>query len=356
MLDTITKPIGNNFASFANENLDQKLLADFSMAQHKDYFSSVAESLQHFQLDSIESDGPDVFYVNLKSTRGGDVKQFLIEFNPNAPCGLVGIQESQYVSYEGIQIQDLNLLHRSLEKLADDNTFSGNLLIEKDGRTVFSKAYGYAEKRFDVKNTLSTRFNLASISKDFVSISILQLIQQNKLQLGDSIGRYIPELPKEKGEFITIAHLLRHRSGLGNYFFNSLYQEKKFEMTNIEDYIEVIADEELKFEPGDAEDYSNSGFELLAVIVQRVSGMTFYEYVEQNIFTVAGMRTSTYIQPTLVQKNLAKNYTNLSPLGPETEYVRENLYMFPSIGSASGGAIGTLDDCLLYTSPSPRDS
>ena len=92
-------------------------------------------------------------------------------------------------------------------------------------------------------------------------------------------------------------------------------------MNDIEDYIDIISEEKLKFTPGSAEDYSNSGFELLAVIIQRASGINFYEYVKKHIFEVAGMEHSDYIQPTLVQKNLAQNYTNFSPLGPEMGYL-----------------------------------
>lgn len=333
--------------SYINTQLDKNLLEAYPMSDHLEYYNETIGSIGSFEVVNIQNTMGSDFNLDLK-TSGGKIKRFLVEFHPNPPHGLMGMQQSPYTSFDDLQISDYQLLHNALQEKADNNEFSGNLLIAQNDNILFNHAYGYADKRFGVKNTLETRFNLASITKDFTALAILQLSQAKKLSLDDLIGKYIPEFPDSKGQKISIRHLLTHQSGLDQSFSDPVFVKLKHQMNDIEDYIDIIKDDELLFEPGTGSEYSNDGFEILGVIVQRVSGMSYYDYVRQHIFEKLNMMDSGYIQVSLAQKNMARNYTNLSALGPDEGFLRETLYMFPAIGSASGGAYSTTADMLTY--------
>ena len=348
LIQILKEPKDKSIEDYVTKHFDPSLLNAFPMQEHVSYLKQSAQQLGQFEVLGIDSNNGFDFNVDVQTPGEDEIKRYLIEFNPTPPHGLMGLQRTPYMSFEGIQVKDYDLLHKTLQEKADNNEFSGNLLISIDGKTVFSKAYGMAEKRFGIKNTLDTRFNVASITKDFTALSILQLSQAGKLNLDDTIGQYIPEFPKSMGDHITIRHLLTHQSGLDQSFSDPKFMQIKHRMNNIEDYIDIIKDDTLLFEPGTSDEYSNDGFEVLGIIVQRVSGMDYYDYVQRHVFDKAGMRNSGYMQVSLAQKNVARGYTNLSPLGPDEGFVRETVYMFPAIGSASGGAYSTTADMLKY--------
>lgn len=357
MTEALAHPKQTDFKLLVNTHFSQELLTAFPVTEHLAYFQAVAAELQGYQLAEITPQGGGGFYLlftHNKTPEARDPKQFQIEFMPNAPHGLVGFQPAAYVDFAKLNIDDWQALDKQLQRLAADNIFSGNLLIEQQGKVLFSGAYGFADKRFGVANTATTRFPLASISKDFTAIAILQLAQAGKLQLDQTIVTWLPELQqtantgdKDKTA-ITIRQLLQHRSGLGEYFFVPEYEHNKHQFQSQSDYLPIIAKESLSFAPGSAQAYSNSGFELLGIIVERVSGLAYWDYLQQHIFTPAGMTQTEAHQPTLVQPLLARSYTNFSDLGPEQDYLRESTYIPPAIGNASGGAISNLEDMQRY--------
>ncbi len=163
--------------------------------------------------------------------------------------------------------------------------------VYKDGQIVYKRGYGMANLNDDVPITPATVFHVASMSKQFTAASILLLAQQGKLSLDDDVHKYIPELPNF-GEPITLRHLLHHTSGIRDQWSLLGLAGWRYSQDLItdDDVMSVLVRQQaLNFKPGDKYMYSNSGFTLLAIIVKRVSGMSFREFTTKNIFQPLGM-------------------------------------------------------------------
>jgi len=177
-------------------------------------------------------------------------------------------------------------------------TPGGVIGVIKDGRIIFNKAYGLADYETKKPNTTSTLFNLASTSKQFTAAAILLLDKQKKLSLNDDIRSYLTDFP-DYGYTITIENLIHHTSGIKSSDVLCLMAGTLFTENNREgDYNFIARQKSLNFKPGDEYLYSNSGYILLGKIVEKVSGMKFSKFVEENIFIPVGM-THTYIYDNL---------------------------------------------------------
>ena len=163
-----------------------------------------------------------------------------------------------------------------------------SLLVIKDGKTVIRRGYGIADMEKHIKATPATNYRLASVTKQFTAAGILRLNQDGKLHLDDSIRRFLPELPASDAA-ITVRDLLCHRSGLIDY--EDLVPEDATAQIDDNDVLRMIASQRgLYFTPGNAHRYSNGGFVLLGLIIQRVSGMDLADFMKQRIFTPLGMQ------------------------------------------------------------------
>ena len=172
----------------------------------------------------------------------------------------------------------------------------GTVLISQKGETIFSKAYGLASLEYNIPNTHNTRFNIGSLSKQFTAMGIVLLEEQNKLSIDDDIRKYIPELaPYDKT--ITIRHLLHHTSGIRD--LHGLLGLAGWRPTDLETNADVYRifknQKDLNFNPGDELSYSNTGYIFLAKIIEKVSGLTFEKWMEQNIFDPLEMK-NTYVE------------------------------------------------------------
>src|ERR1700689_1518981 len=163
--------------------------------------------------------------------------------------------------------------------------------VYKDGQTVYEHGYGMANLNDDVPITPETVFHVASMSKQFTAASILLLAQQGKLSLDDDVHKYIPELP-DFGERITLGQMMHHTSGLRDQWSLLGLAGWRYSQDLItdDDVMSVLVHQTtLNFKPGEKYMYSNTGFTLLAIVVKRVSGMSFREYTTKNIFEPLGM-------------------------------------------------------------------
>src|SRR5688572_25855884 len=163
--------------------------------------------------------------------------------------------------------------------------------VARNGETVLARAYGMADLEHDVAATPATIYEAGSVSKQFTAGAIMLLAQQGKLSLTDDVRKYVPEVP-DYGTPITIRHLLNHTSGLrdwGSVAGIGGWPRGNRMHTHAHMLDIVSRQRALNYPPGSAYSYTNSGYNLLAVIVDRVSGMTFAEFSKQNIFQPLGM-------------------------------------------------------------------
>ncbi|MEM6515504.1 MAG: serine hydrolase domain-containing protein [Bacteroidota bacterium] len=174
----------------------------------------------------------------------------------------------------------------------DRNEFNGNVLVAEKGKVIFQKSYGISNEETNETLNNQTAFELASVSKQFTAMGIVQLEKEGKLSYEDPISKYVPELKHYQG--VTIKNLLIHTGGLPDYM--SLMEENwdKSKIATNEDVIEIF--EKLKpkkeFEPNQEYSYSNTGYLLLGTIIERVSGKSFEDYLNEKIFTPLEMKNS----------------------------------------------------------------
>jgi len=200
-----------------------------------------------------------------------------------------------------------------LKKRAAEDEFSGVIEIAKDGKTVWQKAYGPANRETKKPNTMETTFNLGSMNKMFTAVAIGQLVQSGKLQFSDTLAKVMPDYPnQEVARKITIQELLTHTSGLGD-IFGPEFDARKDSIHDVKDYLPLFANKPLKFEPGKGSAYSNAGFVVLGLIIEQLTGENYYDYIQKHIYDVAGMKHAG--SPPKLQRgpDAAISYTRQNP-------------------------------------------
>jgi CubicO group peptidase (beta-lactamase class C family) len=229
-----------------------------------------------------------------------------------------------------------------MRRYIDNGKFNGTVLVADNGKVIFKKGYGLANMEWNIPNTTDTRFRLASLTKQFTAMGIMQLVEQGKLRLDGKITDYLADYPKAAGDKITIHHLLTHTSGIPNY--TDFPDYRTFERNRLKpaDLIKKFSELPLTFEPGSAFAYSNSGYVLLGAIIEKVTGKTYERVLQENIFTPLQMNNTGY---DAFYKVLPKRAAGYEKWGPEYENAS---YIDMSIPYAAGALYSTVEDLALW--------
>ncbi|HEV7574038.1 MAG TPA: serine hydrolase [Thermoanaerobaculia bacterium] len=235
----------------------------------------------------------------------------------------------------------------AVDKAAAEDKFSGVVLVAKDGMPLLSRAWGMADPAKGIANRADTKFNLGSINKIFTHVAIGQLAAAGKLSISDTIAKHLPDLPVPSTDKITIEQLLQHRSGLGD-IFGPKFIDSHASIRKLSDYVPLFAGAPLQFEPGADQKYSNAGFVILGLIIEKVSGQNYYDYIRDHITKPAGMTdTASYAVDENVP-NRASGLTKRGPDGPLPER-QNNINTLPARGSSAGGGYSTAADLLRFS-------
>ncbi len=247
------------------------------------------------------------------------------------------------------QAEFVQRLTISLDSLAKAGQFSGVAVVAKNGVPVFQRAYGMADRERGVANNPETAFNLGSINKIFTQIAILQLRAAGKLDLDSTLATYWPDYPnKEVARKITIRQLMRHTSGIGGTIFDSPAGGKRNDIRTLRDYLPLFVNQPLAFEPGTRNAYSNAGYVVLGLVIERLSADDYYTYVREHIFKPARMtRTGSFVVDSL-PPNTAIGYTRGDEDAPTTTPLRPNSQDLPGRGSSAGGGYSTAQDLVKF--------
>ena len=236
-------------------------------------------------------------------------------------------------------------LKATLEKDAAAGKFSGAALLAKDGKPIFTGAYGMADREKKIPNTLNTKFRIGSMNKMFTAVSIVQLVQAGKISLSDPLGKYITDYPnKDIATKVTIQQLLTHTGGTGD-FFGPQFDAHRLELKTLQDYVKLYGERPPEFEPGSKWEYSNYGFLLLGVVIERVTGKSYYDYVNENVYKPAGMTSTGSFPEDQVVQDRSVGYTHMD--SPE---LRPNTDTLPYRGTSAGGGYSTVEDFLRFAS------
>ncbi len=237
-----------------------------------------------------------------------------------------------------------------LEKLAAEDKFSGALLVARNGKPIFQRAYGMANKDRQIPNGVDTKFNLGSMNKMFTALAVAQLAERGKLSFSDTVGKHLRDYPnKAVAEQVTIHHLLSHTSGMGDYLNEKFYAQLD-QMRTVPDLVPLFVNDPLSFEPGESWDYSNAAFAVLGLIIEKVSGQNYFAYVKQHVFKRAGMNKTDFYERDQNVPERAIGYMRVNAKGePDPEAPRrENTSTRPAKGSPAGGAYSTVNDMLKF--------
>ncbi|MCY7280066.1 MAG: serine hydrolase [Sphingomonas bacterium] len=220
--------------------------------------------------------------------------------------------------------------------------FSGTVLIARNGAPIFVKSYGSANYELGAPNTNETVYALASVSKQFTALAIMQLKEQGKIKLSDPICRYLDDCPPSWRP-ITIQQLLSHTSGIPNYSSLPDWDEKlaMIDYTRPE-LVALFRDLPLQFTPGEKFKYSNSGYFLLGMAIERVSQKRFGEYLEERIFKPAGMMRSHFEESRTLVPGRATGYYSRG-----TDFINARL-VSPSTDLGTSGIYSTVGDLLRW--------
>lgn len=230
-----------------------------------------------------------------------------------------------------------------IKQLTDSGQFSGVIVVTRAGKPVAAKAYGLADLDAKTPNTLDTIFNIGSITKEFTKVAIAQLAQAGKLSLDDTVAKHLPGTTITAADRITIRQLVEHRSGLGDIFGAKYDAAPPARLRELADFVPLFAGEPLAFEPGTSERYSNAGYVTLGLIIERVTGEKYRDYVTKHVFAPAGMTQSGWWAVDEHVPNRAIGYTlhDSAKLTPNTKSL-------PGRPSSAGGSFSTAADLARF--------
>ncbi len=229
-----------------------------------------------------------------------------------------------------------------VEAEARYDLFSGTVLVAKDGIIIYADAFGEANKEYHIPNVLETKFNISSVQKTFIATLIMQLYQEGVIALDDPLTKYYPECPWMMAEQIQIRYLLNHTSGLADYRDNEEYQSHLESYTCIDDVLPLVWRYEPAFIPGERFNYSNAGVLLLKGIIEKTTGKTLKQVLEERIWKLLGMdNTALYVGGDSLD-NRASAYS-LAADGESYERV-----MGEPSAYAGGGIYTTILDLLKF--------
>jgi CubicO group peptidase (beta-lactamase class C family) len=239
----------------------------------------------------------------------------------------------------------MNGLEVSVDRIAAETAFSGVVRVDRCDEVEFVKAYGFAHRGWEIPNKVDTRFGIASGTKGLTALTVMSLIEEERLTLGTTARSVLgDDLPLIE-DAVTVEHLLAHRSGIGDYYDEEIVREPLDyvspvpvnELGSTEDYLRALDGFGTKFPPDERFSYSNGGFVVLALIAKRASGTPFYELLQQRVCEAAGMVDTAFLRSDELPGRAALGY--LAEDGPRT-----NVFHLPVRGSGDGGIYTTASD------------
>jgi CubicO group peptidase (beta-lactamase class C family) len=232
-------------------------------------------------------------------------------------------------------------MEQIVQSYVASKTFMGSVLVARDGKALLDKSYGFANLEWQVPNAPTTKFRLGSLTKQFTAASILLLEERGKLKIDDPIKKYMPDAPAAWDK-ITFFHLLTHISGIPSFTGFPDYRKREWETMTPQQLVDWFRDKPLEFEPGTKWNYSNSGYVLLGYLIEKISGQSYADFVQQNIFTPLGMKDSGYDSNAAVIERRAAGYSR-GKNGPENAG-----FVNMTIPLSAGGLYSTTEDLLRW--------
>jgi CubicO group peptidase (beta-lactamase class C family) len=301
-----------------------------------------------FTLVRVEKSTPTAITALLEERDGRRLARLELEVTDDATPRVVSSTMRRAVRTADVPLvplseeQTISALTKAIDGQVAADRFSGAVLIGHRGRIVFQKAAGLANRESKTPATLETQFRNGSMNKMFTATAVMQLVEAGTLSLDDTVGKVMADYPNaDVARKVTIRHLLGHTGGTGD-FFGPLFTKHRLTLKTHADYVALFGDRAPLFEPGTEFRYSNYGMVLLGAIIERVTGLSYFDYVRTKVFAPAGM-SSTGSQPeTDAVANRATGYMRRNDAWvPNTDTL-------PWSGTAAGGGYSTVGDFFRF--------
>ena len=232
-------------------------------------------------------------------------------------------------------------MQQIIASYTDAKNFMGTVLVVKDGKTLINQGYGSADLEWNIPNGSDVRYRLGSLTKQFTAASILLLQEQGKLNIDDPISKYMPDAPAAWSK-ITIYNVLTHTSGIPSFTGFPDYRSTEWKDTNPAELVARFRDKPLDFEPGTKFFYSNSGYVLLGYLIEKISGQSYADFLQQNIFTPLGMKDTGIDSNAAILPRRAQGYRR-TPHG-----IEHDGYISMTIPFSAGALYSTTGDLLKW--------
>ena len=352
LIATVNSNDPDQISRSIKEEFTEKFKKFAPMEEHINVFLNFSRQTGGIDFHSIRTYVPErkeETIVILKDRNFDSWRAFVIKFDKSENYLIDGLQFS--IARTPSNVNEPNLSEKQfiqmtkeiIQRIYKRDIFSGTVLIARGEELLLEYACGEASKRFHVPNNMDTKFNLGSMNKMFTATAIAQLVEKGLLSYQDPISKYVDEswLPKEITSKITIHHLLTHTSGLGSYF-NETYSKGSRELyRTVEDFRPLVKEEKPAFEPGKRFRYSNTGMLLLGVVIESVTGQSYFDCIRKNIYEPAGMKNSDSYEMDYPVENLAIGYS----LDRKSEDGwQNNLFKHVIKGGPAGGGFSTVGD------------
>lgn len=312
----------------------------------REFFRHRTEGLD---IRKLEEDTPTEATLLVQEHASDQFQRIHLQVEANEPHRIIELQMEPIerpVEFPYGSLTDAEIISQArarLHALADAGKFSGVMVIQRDGKIVYSDAIGEADRARRIPNTMASRFRIGSMNKMFTAVAILQLVAAGKLQLDTPIGHYLPDYPnKDAAAKVTVRHLLTHTGGTGD-FFGPDFEAHRESLRTHEDFVALFGPRALRFEPGTRFEYSNYGFYILGALIDRVSGQDYYHYVHDHVYAPAGMVNTGSEPEDVVVPGRVVGYTQV-----DGKAWHPNDATLPYRGASAGGGYTTAGDLLRF--------
>jgi D-alanyl-D-alanine carboxypeptidase len=335
---------------------DRATLKDFLEKNRPSAVSQLDNQLEFrnrtggFELKKPESSTATSFSALVKEGSSEQFARIVLDVEPDPPYHIAKIEirtiptPLEFAVPRRSESEALDALRTYLDQATAAVQFSGTALVAHNGKTVFEQAYGLADRARKTPNHLDTQFRIGSMNKMFTAVAIMQLVQSGKIQLTDPLSKFLPDYAnKDLAAKVTIHHLLTHTGGTGD-FFGPEFDAHRLELKTLNDYLKLYEKRPLQFEPGSKWEYSNFGFLLLGVVIEKVTGQSYYDYLREHVFKPAGM-TSTDSAPE--NETVARRSIGYMKENPDSSWM-PNTDTLPYRGTSAGGGYSTVGDLMRF--------
>jgi CubicO group peptidase (beta-lactamase class C family) len=351
-------PAGRQFSGWlaAFNGGDRATFQKFLETNYPDAASSVDSALAFrqqtggFDVRKIEESAPLHLSVIVQERNSDTFARCIVDVQPTEGHRIMAFdlrairRPAEFPAPRMTEAEATAALRVRLEQDTAADRFAGAVLVARNGKPIFTGAYGLADREKKIANRLDTKFRIGSMNKMFTAVAVLQLVQAGKIKLADPVGKYITDYPnKDVATRVTIHHLLTHSGGTGD-IFGPEFTAHRLELRTLQDYMKLYGSRGVKYEPGSLWEYSNYGFILLGVVIEKVTGQSYYDYVREHIFKPAGMTSTDSLPENEPVPGRAVGY-----MRPQNGKERStNADTLPYRGTSAGGGYSTVEDLMRF--------